>query len=182
VDPLGAGDDFLAPHEGVVGVGERRGGGREVRVEGAGGGGVVRQEVEVCVVPFEDEAAEGFLVWGAGAGRRGLAVCPMGWNKRGLKEQEKNVRREVPNIFVCGGFDAGFVEHLDAISKAYAGSTAFRDLEVAGVGVFALDDLHPVLATFPEPLEDGDEEVLSEVDYLFPGVVNLHLKIESGEL
>ena len=86
VDPLGAGDDFLAPHEGVVGVGERGGGGREVRVEGAGGGGVVRQEVEVCVVPFEDEAAEGFLVWGAGAGRRELAVCPMDWNKRGLKE------------------------------------------------------------------------------------------------
>lgn len=65
-----------------------------MRVEGAGGGGVVRQEIEVCVVPFEDEAAEGFLVWGAGAGRRGLAVCPMGWNKRGLKEQEKFVRRK----------------------------------------------------------------------------------------
>lgn len=118
VDPLGAGDDFLAAHEGVVGVGQRRGGGREVRVEGPGGGGVVRQEVEVGVVPFEDEAAEGFLVWGAGAGRKGSAACPMGWNRRGLKEQERNVRREVPNIFVCGGFDAGFVEHLDAISKA----------------------------------------------------------------
>lgn len=90
--------------------------------------------------------------------------------------------REVPDIFVCGGFNAGFVEHFDAISEAYAGSTTFGDLEVSGVGVFALDDLHPVRATFTEAVEDGDEEVLSEVDYLLPGVVNLHLKIKPGEL
>ena len=41
VDTLGAGDDFLASHEGVVGMGEVGRGGGEVGVEGAGGGGVV---------------------------------------------------------------------------------------------------------------------------------------------
>ena len=55
--------------------------------------------------------------------------------------------REVPYVFVCRGFDTGFVEHLYAIGEAYPGSAAFRDLEVSGIGVFALDDLHPVLAT-----------------------------------
>ena len=42
VETLGARNDFLAAHEGVVGEGEVRGRGGWVRVEGAGGGGVVR--------------------------------------------------------------------------------------------------------------------------------------------
>jgi len=41
VDALGAGDNFLPAHEGVVGVGQGGVGRGEVRVEGAGGGGVV---------------------------------------------------------------------------------------------------------------------------------------------
>jgi len=56
-----------------------------MRVEGARGGGVVRQEVEVCVVLFEDEAAEGFLVGGAGG--RVLVLCPMDLERGGRRER-----------------------------------------------------------------------------------------------
>ena len=66
MDALGAGDDLLAAHEGIVGVRKRGVARVEVGVEGAGGGGVVRQEVEVRLVLLEDDAAEGFFVGGAG--------------------------------------------------------------------------------------------------------------------
>ena len=62
---LGTGDDFLPAHEGVEGVAEVWRGGGGVCVEGACGGGVVGEEVEVCGVFLEDEAAEGFFVGGA---------------------------------------------------------------------------------------------------------------------
>lgn len=66
VDALGARHDFLAAHEEVVRVcegGVVRGG---VGVEGAEGAGVLVYGEEVCVVFFEDDFAEGFLLGGAG--------------------------------------------------------------------------------------------------------------------
>ncbi len=68
VDALGAGHDFLAAHEEVVGVcegGVVRGG---VRVEGAEGAGVLVDGVEVRAVLVEDDFAEGFFLGGAGKG------------------------------------------------------------------------------------------------------------------
>lgn len=66
VDALGAGHDFLAAHEEVVGVcegGVERGG---VGVEGAEGAGEEVDGVEVGVVLFENDLAEGLLLCGAG--------------------------------------------------------------------------------------------------------------------
>lgn len=65
VDALGAGHDFLAAHEEVVGVCEGRVVGGGVRVEGAEGARVLVDGVEVRVVLFEDYFAEGFFLCGA---------------------------------------------------------------------------------------------------------------------
>ena len=65
VDTLRAGNNLLAAHEGIVRVRKRGVAGVEMRIEGARGGGVVREEVEVCLVLLEDEPAEGFLIGGA---------------------------------------------------------------------------------------------------------------------
>ena len=65
VDTLAAGEDLLAAHEEVVGVGcFGVVGGRE-GVEGADGGGEGVEDVEVCFVAVVDEFAEVFLVGGA---------------------------------------------------------------------------------------------------------------------
>ena len=88
----------------------------------------------------------------------------------------------VPDVFVGGCINAGFVEHLDTIREAYAWCAAFGDLEVTGLGVFALDDLHPVLAAFAEAVEDEDQETFGEIDDLFPCVVDLHFEVEAGKL
>ena len=62
VDALGAGHDFLAAHEEVVGVREGWVGGGRMRVEGAEGAWVRVDGVEVCGVLGEDEFAEGFFL------------------------------------------------------------------------------------------------------------------------
>lgn len=56
VDALGTAEDFLAAHVEVVGVGVAGGGGGH-GVEGADTQGVLVEDVEVCVVFFEDEFA-----------------------------------------------------------------------------------------------------------------------------
>lgn len=75
VDALGAGHDFLAAHEEVVGVCEGGVVGAGVGVEGAEGARVFVDGVEVCVVLLEDDFAEGFFLGGAGGGgKNGLLV------------------------------------------------------------------------------------------------------------
>lgn len=78
VDTLGAGQDFLAAHEHVVGVGEEGVLGRGHGVGGADGEGKLVQDVEVRVVFLQDEFAE-FLFLG-GAIRSTLAS---GWEMKG---------------------------------------------------------------------------------------------------
>ena len=62
MDTLGTGDYLLAAHEGIIRVGQRGIGWIEVGVERSSGDGVVSKNVEICVVLFEDEAAEGLLI------------------------------------------------------------------------------------------------------------------------
>ena len=74
VDALATGQNLLAAHEEIVGVGGFgvvRGG---EGVEGADGGGEGVEDVEVCFVAVEDELAEVFFVGGAG----GWLVCVSG--------------------------------------------------------------------------------------------------------
>ena len=82
MDTLSTRDNFLATHEGVVGVGEGGISWVKVGVEGTGGDGVVSQDVEICVIFFKDEPAEGFLV--GCAGRYALAGPSIA--RRGQKE------------------------------------------------------------------------------------------------
>ena len=65
MDTLGAGHDFLAAHEEVVGVCEGGVVGARVRVEGAEGARELVDGVEVRFVLFEDDLAEGLFLCGA---------------------------------------------------------------------------------------------------------------------
>ena len=88
----------------------------------------------------------------------------------------------VPDIFVRGGIDACFVEHLDTVCEAYAWCAAFGDLEVTGLRVLALDDLHPVSTALTKAIKYENQKAFGEVDYFFPRVVDFHFKVEPGEL
>lgn len=73
VDALGAGHDFLAAHEEVIGVCEGGVVWGRVRVERPEGARVLVDSVEVRFVLFEDEFAEGLFLCGAADG-----VCQWG--------------------------------------------------------------------------------------------------------
>ena len=64
VNTLGAGHDFLAAHEEVVGVRELGVGGVGGGVERSDGGREFVDGVEICVVFFEDYFTQGFFVGG----------------------------------------------------------------------------------------------------------------------
>ena len=156
MDTLGAGDDFLAAHEGVVGVCKGGGGGGEVGVKGARGNGVVGEDVEVGVEFVEDEFSEGFFVGGA-VMRKRLTGVIVGSEKK--KEEKKGYcdwkggKGSLPYVFVFGCLNAGFLEHFDAICESYPRGAAFGDLEVACIRIFALDNAHVVFVALTEAVE-----------------------------
>ena len=81
-----------------------------MRVEGAGGGGVVREDVEVCVVLLQDNPAEGLFVCGAKTALVVSAGEQIGGTVSGVLSVGIDTRDAiVPDIFVGRCFDASFV-------------------------------------------------------------------------
>lgn len=114
MDPLRPAHDLLAAHEevvavavaavGVLGAGVESGRVRRGHgVEGPDGERVLVQDVEVCVVFLEDEAAEALLVGGAAALLEG--------GEEGNGEEGQG---DVPEVVKVADFDAIVAEHFDA--------------------------------------------------------------------
>ena len=85
-------------------------------------------------------------------------------------------------VVVVGDFLAGFSEHGGTLGEGYARASAFRDLEVAGVGVFALDDFDFVGVAAFELAEDEDEQVFAKVHHFMVVLLDFHFEVKTGEL